>query len=66
MRTSERFGLWKEAVYLHSNYDEFDKAVNVMIEHSPVAFQHEQFCSLIVKGNNSDLYYRAINFYIEE
>lgn len=41
MRVSERFGMWKEAVYLYSNYDEFDSAINIMIEHSPSAFQHE-------------------------
>lgn len=66
MRICERYGLWKDSVYLYTNYDEFDNAVNIMIEHSPIAFNHEQFCTLIAKANSSDLYYKAINFYIEE
>lgn len=41
LRVCERFCLWKESVYLYSNYDEFDNAVNIMMEHSPTAFQHE-------------------------
>ena len=41
MRVCERYGLWKDSVYLYTNYDEFDNAVNIMIEHSPVAFVHE-------------------------
>lgn len=37
-----------------------------MVEHSPTAFQHEAFVSIIQKCANTDLYYRAIIFYIEE
>lgn len=35
-----KYALWNEAVYLHSNYDEYDKAVELQIDHSPVAFNH--------------------------
>lgn len=58
--------LWKEAVYLYSHYNEFDQAINIMIEHSPTAFNHETYLQLIVKVSNNDLYYKSINFYLEE
>lgn len=37
-----------------------------MIEHSPTAFTHESFLSLIQRVNNKDLYYRSMIFYLEE
>ena len=37
-----------------------------MIDHSPTAFNHETFLQLIVKVANNDLYYKSINFYLEE
>ena len=58
--------LWQEAVYLNSNYDQFDAAINIMIEHSPTAFQHDIFLVNIQKVTSSELYYKAIKFYFEE
>lgn len=66
LRVCERYLLWPEAVYLYSHYDEYDNAINTIIEHSPSAFNHENFINLIQKVSNSDLYYRAIMFYMEE
>lgn len=66
LRACQKFMLWKEAVYLYSHYNEFDQAVNIMIDHSPIAFNHETFLQLIVKVSNTELYYRSINFYLEE
>ncbi len=37
-----------------------------MIQHSPVAFSHDQFLMVMQKVANTELYYRAISFYIEE
>ena len=58
--------LWKEAVYLYSHNNEFDQAVTIMMEHSPIAFNHETYLQLITKVSNNDLYYKSINFYLEE
>lgn len=66
LRVCERYQLWPESVYLYSHYEEYDNAVQIMIDHSPSAWQHEQFVVLINKATNSDLYYRAILFYLEE
>lgn len=42
IRTCEKCCLWKEAVYLHTIYDEYEQAANCMILH-PTAWQHDQF-----------------------
>merc|ERR1719401_2035492 len=37
-----------------------------MIQHSPVAFNHDQFMMIMQKVSNMELYYRAIQFYLDE
>jgi clathrin heavy chain len=66
LRACQRFLLWNEAVYLHSNYEEYDNAVKIMIEHSPTAFKHDIFVTNIQKVSNHDLLYKAVTFYLEE
>ena len=66
LRTCERLGLWAEAVYMHQHYEQPDNAINIMIDHSPTAFNHEIMVSLLQKVTNTDLYYKAILFYLEE
>ena len=66
LRVCERYLLWNEAVYLHSNYDEHDNAIKIMMEHSPTAFKHESFSNIIQKVTNNELLYKAIDFYLEE
>jgi len=66
LRVCERYQLWPETVFLYSHYDEFDQAIQVMIEHSPFAWQHEQFVSLIQRVTNTDLFYKSVIFYLEE
>ncbi len=51
---------------MYSNYDEFDNAINIMIEHSPIAWNHDNFIRLIQKAANNDLYYKSVLFYLEE
>lgn len=66
IRACEQWQMWKECVYLNSQYDQFDNAVITMMEHSPTAFSHDLFKVNIVKVNNHDLFYRAMIFYLEE
>lgn len=58
--------MWPEAVYLHSIYDQQDQAIITMIEHSPTAWKHDQFCQNIVNVANHDLWYKSVLFYLEE
>lgn len=62
----ERHYHWEHAVFLYTHYDEFDSAANTMMAHSPNAFAHDQFQMIMQKVSNMELYYRAIQFYIEE
>jgi len=62
----ERHNLWEQAVFLYTHYDEFDSAANTMMSHSPTAFAHDQFLMIMQKISNLELYYRAVQFYIDE
>lgn len=66
IRACERYRMWQEAVFLNTQYDEYDNAVLTMMEHSPIAWRHDLFVQNILKVNNQDLYYRAMIFYLEE
>jgi len=57
---------WPEAVFLYSHYDQFDNAVDTMIQHSTECWIHALFKDLIGKVSNSEIYYRAIEFYLAE
>eukprot|EP01083_Nonionella_stella_P182989 659971_1 len=57
---------WKETVFLYTHYDQFDNAADTMIQHSPSCWDHEQFKGIIVRVSNTEVFYRAINFYLRE
>jgi len=62
----ERHYLWEHAVLLYTHYDEWDSAANTMMAHSPTAFAHDQFQMIMQKVSNMEIYYRAIQFYLDE
>jgi clathrin heavy chain len=66
LRACEEGGHWSEATFLYSENKEFDNAVRCMIDHSPVAYNHDRFMICVNKVRNSELYYQAINFYVQE
>jgi len=41
VRACEQYQMWPEAVFLHTQYGQFDQAVLTMIEHSPSAWKHD-------------------------
>lgn len=57
---------WTELTFLYVHYDEHDNAILTMINHSEDAWEHAQFKEVIVKVANMDLFYKAVQFYIEE
>jgi clathrin heavy chain len=63
---TEKAHLWSELVFLYVKYDEFDNAALQMMEHSGDAFDHNQFKDIVVKVANIEIYYKALNFYIEQ
>eukprot|EP00746_Dinoflagellata_sp_MGD_P067668 gnl/MRDRNA2_/MRDRNA2_27935_c0_seq2.p1 gnl/MRDRNA2_/MRDRNA2_27935_c0~~gnl/MRDRNA2_/MRDRNA2_27935_c0_seq2.p1 ORF type:complete len:1218 (-),score=298.35 gnl/MRDRNA2_/MRDRNA2_27935_c0_seq2:236-3889(-) len=66
IRACERHYLWEHAVFLYTHYDEYDSAANVMMQHSPTAFAHDQFLMVLQKVSNMEIYYTAIDFYLAE
>ncbi|KAG2382938.1 hypothetical protein C9374_004905 [Naegleria lovaniensis] len=66
LQACEANHLWAEMRFLYCHHDEPDAAIKVMMEHSPEAWDHSVFTETIVKIVNMELYYRAINFYLQE
>ncbi|GBG80598.1 hypothetical protein CBR_g31057 [Chara braunii] len=66
IRVCEEQQHWKELTFLYIQYDEYDNAATVIINHSPEAWEHMQFKDVAVKVANVELYYRSIQFYFHE
>ena len=66
IRACEQNQLWKEAVFLYISYDESDSAASLMMQHSPSAWNHEEFVNIAKKVANAEIMYRGISFYLEE
>lgn len=66
IRATEETHLWPELIFLYAHYDEWDNAALTMIERASAAFDHSSFKEIIVKVANLEIYYKAINFYINE
>jgi clathrin heavy chain len=55
----------KELTYLYIQYDEFYNAATTIMNHSLDAWDHMQFKDLCVKDANLELYYKAVQFYLQ-
>ncbi|OKL64056.1 putative clathrin heavy chain [Talaromyces atroroseus] len=66
IRASEEANLWPELVFLYCHYDEWDNAALAMMERAAEAWEHHSFKDIIVKVANLEIYYRALNFYLQE
>jgi len=66
IKACEEAHLWPELVFLFAHYDEWDNAALAMMERAADAWEHHSFKDTIVKVANLEIYYRALNFYLEE
>ncbi|KAF2720329.1 clathrin heavy chain [Polychaeton citri CBS 116435] len=66
IRACEEAHLWPELVFLYAHYDEYDNAALAMMERAADAWEHHTFKETIVKIANLEIYYRALNFYLQE
>ncbi|CAH6722457.1 clathrin heavy chain [[Candida] jaroonii] len=62
----EEAHLYPELIFLYCHYEEWDNAALTMIDKSEIAFDHLSFKEIIVKAPNLEIYYKAINFYLNE
>jgi len=58
--------LFPEVIFLYTHYDEFDNAALAMMERAADAWEHHTFKDIIVKVSNVEIYYRSLNFYLQE
>ncbi|MEQ2158813.1 hypothetical protein GOODEAATRI_016107 [Goodea atripinnis] len=65
LRAAEQAHLWAELVFLYDKYEEFDNAIITMMNHPTDAWKEGQFKDIITKVANVELYYKAIQFYLE-
>ncbi|KAI4086845.1 MAG: hypothetical protein LQ344_007246 [Seirophora lacunosa] len=66
IRSCEEAHLWPELIFLYCHYDEWDNAALAMMERASDAWEHHSFKDIIVKVANLEIYYRALNFYLQE
>ncbi|PGH15681.1 hypothetical protein AJ79_02275 [Helicocarpus griseus UAMH5409] len=66
IRACEEANLWPELVFLYCHYDEWDNAALAMMERAADSWEHHSFKDIIVKVANLEIYYRALNFYLQE
>jgi len=64
LKACEDNAQWEELVFLYLHHDEFDNAATAMIAHPTEAFEHIKFKDTIAKVANSEIYYKAIDFYL--
>ena len=65
LRACEQSHLWSELVFLYDKYEEFDNAVTTMMKHPTVAWKESLFKDVITKVANIELYYKALQFYLD-
>lgn len=66
IRGCEEANLWPELVFLYCHYDEWDNAALAMMERAAESWEHHSFKDIVVKAANLEIYYRALNFYLQE
>lgn len=65
LRAAEQAHLWPELVFLYDKYDEFDNAILTIMAHPTEAWREPQFKDIVTKVANIELYYKAIQFYLD-
>jgi len=65
IRACEEYEHWMELRVLYQKYEEYDNAASAMISHPVEAWEHPVFKEVITKVANTEIYYKAIIFYIQ-
>ncbi|XP_050410102.1 clathrin heavy chain 1 [Patella vulgata] len=65
LRAADQAHLWSELVFLYDKYEEYDNAILTMMNHPTEAWKESQFKDIITKVANIELYYKAIQFYLD-
>ena len=66
LKACEDNAQWEEVTFLYLHHDEFDNAVMSMISHPTEAYEHVKFKDTIAKVANTEIFYKAIDFYLAQ
>lgn len=62
----ESTGLWFELEFLYFKHQDYNNAVLTMLNHPSDAWEKEHFKEAIVNVTDSDLYYKAVQYYMND
>lgn len=65
LRAADMAHLWAELVFLYDKYEEYDNAIITMMNHPTDAWKESHFKDIITKVANIELYYKALQFYLD-
>ena len=65
LRAAEQAHLWAELVFLYDKYEEYDNSALTMMDHPTEAWRESLFKEVITKVANIELYYKALQFYLD-
>lgn len=65
LRAAEQAHLWSELVFLYDKYEEYDNSALTMMAHPTEAWKESLFKEVITKVANIELYYKALQFYLD-
>merc|ERR1719478_38840 len=66
LKACEENAHWSELTFLYLHYDEFDNAIMSMIAHPTESYEHNKFKDTIAKVTNTEIFYKAIDFYLQQ
>merc|ERR1719240_1349580 len=66
LKACEESAQWEELTFLYLHFDEFDNAILSMIAHPTEAWEHVKFKDTIAKVQNTEIFYKAIDFYLAQ
>ncbi|PVV01950.1 hypothetical protein BB560_003614 [Smittium megazygosporum] len=66
IKACEQVHLWCELVFLYVQYEDYDNAINTMIDNGSDSFDHVSFKELVAKVSNPELMYKGVRFYLSE
>mmetsp|Transcript_24110 Transcript_24110/g.48991 ORF Transcript_24110/g.48991 Transcript_24110/m.48991 type:complete len:326 (-) Transcript_24110:179-1156(-) len=66
LKAYEENAHWSELTFLYLHYEEYDNACVSMMDHASEAFEHVKFKDTLAKVTNTEIFYKAIDFYLQQ
>merc|ERR1719426_546461 len=66
LKACEESAQWEELTFLYLHYDEYNNACVSMMDHASEAYEHVKFKDTIAKVTNTEIFYKAIDFYLSQ